>query len=133
MVYKNYLKIVCSLLHANHKGIYFLSNMYQLSLNQPVILQKDGMAWKDENCVDNFAANLTNRDLCLHDLNITLRIPLFNKIHSFIYWSYFIYYVHSWKKIYMLVFQSAYIDYNPNWHNIFNNVKKTVIILNQMH
>ena len=98
MVYKYYLKIVCLLLHPNYKGIYFLSNMYQLSLNQPVILQKDGRAWKDENCVDNFAANLTNRDLCLHDLNITLRIPLFNKIHSFIYWSYFIYYVHSWKK-----------------------------------
>ena len=41
---------------------------------------KDSKTSKDENCVDNFAAKLTNRDLCLHDLNITLRIPLFNKI-----------------------------------------------------
>ena len=41
---------------------------------------RDSKDSRDENCVDNFAAKLTNRDLCLHDLNITLRIALFNKI-----------------------------------------------------
>ena len=41
---------------------------------------KDSKTSKDENRVDNFAAKLTNRDLCLHDLNITLRIALFNKL-----------------------------------------------------
>ena len=49
---------------------------------------KDSKASKDENCVDNFAAKLTNRDLCLYDLNVTLRIPLFNMIPLGILFSY---------------------------------------------
>ena len=49
---------------------------------------KDSNDLKEENCVDNFAAKLTNRDLCLYDLNVTLRIPLFNMIPLGILFSY---------------------------------------------
>ena len=49
------------------------------TLFQPVSSHKSSENLKDENFVDNFAAKLTNRDLCLHGLNITL-------------WGYFIQY-----------------------------------------